>query len=163
MSHLRRSLLRFRDHPSSAKHAAAAIISVTVASVVVGAVIVRVFDGNEYPTFGKALWFTLQTVTTVGYGDATPTSTVGRVVAAVVMLSAIGLITVMTAVITSVFIEAARADATRARSAEDASESRMLARLEASLDDIVARLERLESTLSANPPTDSPRTDNARE
>lgn len=59
MSHLRRSLTRFRDHPASAKQAAAAIISVTVASVVVGAVIVRVFDGKDYPSFGRALWFTL--------------------------------------------------------------------------------------------------------
>ncbi len=159
MSRLRRSLLRFRKHPASAKHAAAAIISVTLTSVFVGAVIVRVFDGKEYPTFGRALWFTLQTVTTVGYGDVTPTTPVGRAVAAVVMLSAIGLITVVTAAITSVFIEAARAETAQARSAQDASESRMLLRLETSLEDIVARLDRLESALSADPPADPPETD----
>lgn len=83
----------------------------------------------------------------------------GRVVAAVVMLSAIGLITVVTAAITSVFIEAARANAERARSAQDAGDSRMLVRLEASLDDIVARLDRLESTLSGNPPAHRAETD----
>lgn len=153
MSYFRRSLERFQDNPASAKHAAAAIISVTVASVIVGAVTVRIFDGGEYPTFGRALWFTLQTVTTVGYGDVTPTSTVGRVVAGVVMLAAIGLITVVTAAITSVFVEAARADRARSRAAEEAGDSRLLTRLETSLDEIVARLDRLEMTLAADAST----------
>jgi voltage-gated potassium channel len=150
MGHLRRSLDRFRANPASAKHAIAAIVSVTVATVVVGAVVVRVFDGKDYPTFGKALWFTLQTVTTVGYGDATPTTVVGRVVAAVVMLAAIALTSVVTAVITSVFVDAARADAARHDAGAEGTESRALARLEASLDDIVERLDRLESALGAN-------------
>jgi Ion channel len=32
----------------------------------------RLLDHQEFPTIGKGLWFSLQTVTTVGYGDATP-------------------------------------------------------------------------------------------
>ena len=46
----------------------------------------RIFDRHEYPTCGRAVWFTLQTVTTVGYGDVTPTATIGRAVGAVVIL-----------------------------------------------------------------------------
>ncbi len=148
MSRLRRSLERFRANPASTKYATAAIVSVTVAAVFLGAVTVLVFDREDYPTFGKALWFTLQTVTTVGYGDATPTTAVGRVVAAVVMLAAIGLITVVTAAIASVFVEAARANSARSEAAAEASESGALARLEASLDEIAQRLERLETTMS---------------
>ncbi|MDG1267976.1 MAG: potassium channel family protein, partial [Ilumatobacter sp.] len=68
----------------------------TVMVVVIGAVVVRVFDQEEYPTFAEAVWFTLQTVTTVGYGDNTPDNFMGRAVAAVVMITAIGLITVVT-------------------------------------------------------------------
>ena len=159
MSYIRRSLERFRDNPASTKRAVAAIVNVTVAAVVLGAVAVRLFDSEDYPTFGRALWFTLQTVTTVGYGDATPTTAVGRVVAAVVMLTGIGIITVITAAVTSVFVEAARVEETRRRAEENAAGSRLLARLEASLDDIVDRLDRLESAMSGNPATHREDTD----
>ena len=53
------------------------------------------------------VWCTLQTVTTVGYGDVTPAEPVGRVVASIVMLTSIGLITVITAAVTSTFVAAA--------------------------------------------------------
>jgi voltage-gated potassium channel len=50
----------------------------------------------------------VQTVTTVGYGDVTPANPVGRIIAAVVMLTGIGFLTVVTAAITAVFVESAR-------------------------------------------------------
>ena len=46
--------------------------------VLVGGVIVWVFDRRDFPDLGGALWYTLQTVTTVGYGDKVPTSGLGR-------------------------------------------------------------------------------------
>lgn len=63
---IRRSTQRFRDNPASIRNATIAIVTLTVVVVAIGAAVVRVFDRKEYPTFGKALWFTLQTVTTVG-------------------------------------------------------------------------------------------------
>ena len=148
MGRIRRSIERFRADPASIKNATIAIIMVTAVVVFLGAGVVRLFDRREYPTFGKALWFTLQTVTTVGYGDATPERAIGRVVAAVVMLTAIGLITVITAAITSLFVEAARSKVARSEQIDSAT---TLARLEVSLDEINGRLDRLESTLSATP------------
>jgi voltage-gated potassium channel len=149
--HLFRPWKMFRANPSSIKWAAAAIMSVTAALVFVGAAVMRIFDSEEYPTFGGALWFTLQTVTTVGYGDVTPASTVGRVFATVVMLISIGLITVITAIITSVFIEAARA---QRRQSEGDKTVETLARIEASLATAQARLDRIENAV-APPPTGS--------
>ena len=142
----------FRENPSSIRWAAAAIMSVTVALVLVGAAVMRIFDSEEYPTFGGALWFTLQTVTTVGYGDVTPTSVVGRVFATAVMLFSIGLITVITAIITSLFIEAARA---QRRQSEGDETVETLARIEASLTTVQLRLDLIESQLNAPPPTGS--------
>lgn len=141
----------FLANPSSIKWSAAAIMSITLALVFVGAAVMRIFDSEEYPTFGRALWFTLQTVTTVGYGDVTPASAVGRVFATVVMLFSIGLITVITAIITSVFIEAARA---QLRQSEGDKTVETLARIEASLATTQARLDRIENAI-APPPTGS--------
>ena len=102
---------------------------------------------NEYPNMGRALWFTLQTVTTVGYGDVTPESPIARVVAAVVMLVAIALITVLTALVTSTFIEAARSS--RQASQDSDADAAAAARIEASLDALGERLDRIERTLGA--------------
>ena len=149
MRFLRRAYLRFQASPSSARYAISLIMSVTIAVVVVGAVLMWVFDRDSYPSFGQAVWFTLQTVTTVGYGDTTPTSAIGRSVAAVVMLVGIGLITVVTAAVTSVFIEAARVRTAQSQAEAADRELSSFARIEESLAEIAERLERLESTREA--------------
>ncbi len=115
-----------------------------------------VLDHEEYPNLFRALWFTLQTVTTVGYGDVTPESVVGRVVGAVVMLTAIAFITIVTAAITSTFVEAARrkgADATQTATtaAEDETREQLaritaqLHQMERTLEDLAARARRDDS------------------
>jgi len=149
MKFFHRSVDRFRADPASIRHATVAVVSFTAFVVTIGAVVVWAFDREEYPTFGRAIWFTLQTVTTVGYGDVTPERMVGRIVAGVVMITAIGLITVITAAITSVFIEAARTKIDRSNRSEDVD---TMVRLQASMTSIADRLDRLESTLSATTP-----------
>jgi voltage-gated potassium channel len=144
----RRSLERFRSQPASIRYATLAIIGTTVAVVVVGAVLVRLFAHGEYETMGDALWFALQTVTTVGYGDVTPESTIGRIVGAVVMLTAIGLITVITAAITSTFVEAARRKAEHEQELLKTDEERTVERIEAAVGTIVSRLDRIEEALA---------------
>ena len=133
----------FRANPASLKWATAASVSVTALLVLIGGLLMHFFDRDEYPTFGDALWFTLQTITTVGYGDATPVTTIGRVVASIVMLVSIGLITVISAIITSAFIESARRQR-RASESDDTAAS--LARIESMLAATQARLDELEGT-----------------
>jgi hypothetical protein len=157
MRFLRHGYERFQANPSSLRYATAAITSLTVAVVLLGALMMWAFDHGQYPTYGGALWFTLQTVTTVGYGDTTPTSAVGRSVAAVVMLIAIGLVTVLTARVTSTFIEAARIRTTRSQAAAASHEADPFARFDATLAErldqiestLTARLDQIESTLTA--------------
>jgi voltage-gated potassium channel len=86
---------------------------------------------------GLGMWWAVQTVTTVGYGDVVPTSTGGRLVATLVMVLGIGFLTVVTAAITSTFVEAARG-----RSKAGESEQ-----LEAKLDLIASRLDAIEARL----------------
>ena len=59
-------------------------------------------------TSGWGLWWAVQTVTTVGYGDTVPQTLAGRALATLVMLTGIGFISVVTAAITAAFIESAR-------------------------------------------------------
>lgn len=138
---LTRAFVRFQNNPSSVRYAVAAIISTIVALVLIGAVLMRVFAPKQYESFGDALWFTLQTVTTVGYGDNTPTSAEGRVIASVVMLVSIGLVSVITAAVTSMFIRSVSRD-------EQDSDRRLLAealeRIETKLAEAHERLERIE-------------------
>jgi voltage-gated potassium channel len=52
----------------------------------------RGVDGSSIGSFGDALWWSLVTVTTVGYGDAYPVTGTGRMVALAMMLCGIGLL-----------------------------------------------------------------------
>ena len=56
-------------------------------------------------TFGEALWWTITTLSTVGYGDRYPVTLEGRLVAATLMVAGIALLGVVTASIASWFVE----------------------------------------------------------
>jgi voltage-gated potassium channel Kch len=94
--------------PPTVGRAARIIISFTLAMTLIGGVAIHFADARNFPNVGDGLWWSVQTVTTVGYGDHVPTNAVGRTVAAIVMLVGIGFLSVITATITSAFIESAR-------------------------------------------------------
>ena len=54
---------------------------------------------------GDGIWCALVTITTVGYGDITPVTTLGRVVASSLMLLGLGLIATITAIVSAKFIQ----------------------------------------------------------
>jgi voltage-gated potassium channel len=112
------------------------IAAVTLLVTVISGAAMHVVDRREFPTIGRGLWWAMQTVTTVGYGDAVPHATPGRVVAIVVMLSAITFITVVTAAVTAILIDRSGGmPAGDSNSPEDllVEISRRLARLERAL------------------------------
>jgi voltage-gated potassium channel len=123
--------------PFTARRAAVAIAVVTAAVTLASGLLMHVLDRKDFDNVWIGLWWAIQTVTTVGYGDVTPTSVGGRLVAGVVMLAGIGFLTVVTAAITAALVEGAR----RQRGAAGADP------LETKLDELSARLERLEGLL----------------
>ncbi len=59
----------------------------------------------EEISWTSALWWSIVTITTVGYGDISPVTLGGRVVAGVMMVFGIGILGLFTATIASIFVE----------------------------------------------------------
>jgi voltage-gated potassium channel Kch len=119
----------------------------------VGAVVIRVVDNHDFPSIGLALWWSLQTVTTVGYGDVVPTSEVGRAVGAVELVLGVSFVTFLTAGVTSTVVERAHAQKDENDRERQAREAQMIvealtetknaiAALDSRLDVLEAKLER---------------------
>ena len=141
---IERRLSRFLREPPSVRTAAGVIVTATAVVVTLGGVLMRVLDHQEYSNIWVGMWWALQTVTTVGYGDVTPKNPSGRIIATVAMLEGIAFLAITTAVITSTFV--ARASKER-ESARDADEDNAEQRMEAKLERIDQRLDRLEQML----------------
>jgi voltage-gated potassium channel len=97
-----------RRKPLTARRAAVIIGSYTAVVTFAGGLVGWLADRKDFATLGDGLWWSLQTVTTVGYGDVVPSSGTGRVIGAFVMISGIAFLTVITAAVTASLIDAAR-------------------------------------------------------
>jgi voltage-gated potassium channel len=136
---LERRLDRLIAHAENPRKAAFVIASVTTTITVVAALLMTVIDHDGFPSVGSGLWWAVQTVTTVGYGDRVPTTAAGQIVAAVVMLLGIGFVTVITASITGAFVARSRRE--QLPTGNDAGSAEELRKID-------ERLERIEAALS---------------
>lgn len=82
-----------------------------------------VFDKERYQhgatinSFGKAIWWSITTVTTVGYGDVYPVTDAGRIIAVLLMIGGISLVGVVTAALASWIIESVAEEETATQAA----------------------------------------------
>ena len=118
-----------------------------------GAILMRIVDAHDFPTLGLAAWWSLQTITTVGYGDVVPTTDLGRIVGSVELVLGISFITFLTAGVTSTVIQRS---AQRAQESESAQRQRDLQTVVDALDrtrhaitDLDKRLDSIESRLAS--------------
>jgi voltage-gated potassium channel len=59
-------------------------------------------------TAGDAIWWTMETITTVGYGDKYPVTPEGRLIGVMLMVSGVGLFGTYTAYIASLFVNCSK-------------------------------------------------------
>ena len=99
------------------RYAAYLIATVWAASVVVFGTVEHLVDPETFPNVWLGMWWALETVTTVGYGDVVPAATAGKVIASFLLLGGLSLLAVVAGVVTSAFV--AQAQAERQASGDD--------------------------------------------
>ncbi|MGZ4333261.1 MAG: potassium channel family protein [Gaiellaceae bacterium] len=124
---IERRMTKFLHEPPSVRLAASVIVTATVLIVTVGGVLMRLADHSAYSSVWLGMWWVLQTVTTVGFGDFPPNNRLGYLLTAAVMLWGIAFLAIITAAITSVFV--ARAQRERVTGVEADTDAPIMARL----------------------------------
>lgn len=79
------------------------VVFVTAIMIVLGGILIHFAEGMSY---GDGIWWAFVTATTVGYGDISPSTFYGRMIAMGLMLLGIGLIGTVTSTLTSYFLNA---------------------------------------------------------
>jgi voltage-gated potassium channel len=132
------------------------VIGVTVIVMSVSAVVV--YDAEQavplsdrtIRTLGDAVWWSMVTVSTVGYGDVFPRTPIGRSFAAVLMITGIALVGTITAAVAAWFVNVVRNASTEEGATEAADErAALLAEirsLSTSLDDLRTEVRSLSIT-----------------
>ena len=105
--------------------------------------------GSTMDSWGDALWWSLTTMTTVGYGDHVPATTTGRLIGAAVMVAGVAIIGAVAAVVA---LAVARRVALEEERAMEAEAETLEQRLEVRLAGIEARLAGLDALLRAGSP-----------
>lgn len=73
--------------------------------LIFGSSIVVTLVESNIDTFADGVWWSIVTTTTVGYGDISPSTIIGRLIAVLLMLVGIGLIGMITGSITTFFVK----------------------------------------------------------
>ena len=132
---------RFRENPVSVRNAMALILTATTFTVFASGLLMWLVDRDNFPNIGVALWWAIQTVTTVGYGDVVPTTTLGRAIGSFVLIESIAFLSIVTAVITSTFVEQARRQQqAQNREPTNSEVAAMLGELTAKMDQLDASI-----------------------
>ncbi len=118
----------------------------TIAVVVFG-VVERAVDPKTFHSVWLGMWWAVETVTTVGYGDIVPNQTAGKIIAAFLMLGGLSLIAVVTAAITSGFVS--RTEDRRLAAGKDPVMQK-LEEVATELHDVKLELVRLRSSAGAD-------------
>lgn len=95
--------------------------------------------------FGDALWWSFATMTTVGYGDLTPVTVQGRIIAVALMIGGIGLLGIVTATLASWLMEQIETEVTAAEKSQVERMQSMESQLREIKEILIAQQEKSQS------------------
>ncbi|MCI1859380.1 MAG: potassium channel family protein [Sporolactobacillus sp.] len=116
------------------------LFSISVVILVCSALL---FSTVEHVSLSNALWWAVTTATTVGYGDIYPHTTIGKLIAALLMVGGIGFIGLLTSTITDFFTVDGRNEADTTNQEEIRELTRQIAALSAKVDRLSGRIDHL--------------------
>ena len=117
------------------------LAGVTAFIAVSTGIIVRLIDHRDFHTVGDGIWWSIVTLSTVGYGDIVPTTPWGRVIGSIVIIFGVTFIAFLTATVTSLFISSEQQEAAaKEREIMSRGEEEILGLLK-KLDERVAAIE----------------------
>ena len=86
------------------RRAIGAVILVAATIAAAGSILLRIVNPAAFTNYGDAVWLAVVTITTVGFGDLTPTNSLGRIVTAALALLGISLVPAITSLVTSILV-----------------------------------------------------------
>lgn len=142
--------LLFRGHAGGGVASVLAITFLVLSLSSAGILLAEESPDANIRTASDAIWWSVTTVTTVGYGDRYPVTQAGRLIAAALMITGVGIFGTLSGAVASFFLGDRNASAP-APSAADSDSAAILARLDA----LQAELSRLRGP-APTPPTSPP-------
>jgi len=122
------------------------LFSISVAIIVLSAFL---FSLTEKQSLADSLWWAITTATTVGYGDETPHTAFGKIIASFLMVGGIGFIGLLTSTITDFIADRASQSATAQEMQQQTDITALLTKIDTltgKVDQLQNQLDRLEKS-----------------
>ncbi len=135
---------KVREYPSKTKLDYATVILLLV--LIIGSFIFFIVERSvnpEVPNYESAVWFSIISMTTVGYGDIVPVTLIGRILGVIIILTGMGYVSLVTATLAYSFIDLFRKESGKA---VKKVEERVI-NYEDKIDELLVKIEELDTKI----------------
>lgn len=132
--------LRFMQRASGSNRIVLYLGGMTLALSLLGGSVMRLLNPESFSSEGVGVWWALQTVTTVGYGDVVPGNSWGKLVGSIVMILGVTFLSLVTALVTSGLVAGEQRRRQNLEDSQHPPVHESLARIEARLEAIEQKL-----------------------
>jgi len=141
---LTKSASNVREYPSKTKLDYATFVLLMV--LILGSYLFFVVERGVnpgVPNYESAMWFSIVSMATVGYGDIVPYTPIGRIIAVILILTGMGYLSLVTATLAYSFIDLFRKES---RKATEKLQKRSL-RYDEKIDELLEKVDKIEKKM----------------